>query len=50
MNTTTPKKLVLNKDTAKSFKIKTNVKAGETDGANSYNKIKWISAYGCIKP
>ncbi len=37
MDTTTPK-LNLVKTTAKDFKVKTNVKAGET---SSYNKIKW---------
>jgi hypothetical protein len=39
-------KLSLNKNTTKNFKVKTNLKAGEANGANamgtnSYNKIKW---------
>ena len=48
MDSNTPK-LNLTKNTTKNFKVKTNVKAGEGDGTQSYNKIKWITAYGCIK-
>ncbi len=48
MDNNTPK-LNLTKTTTKDFKVRTNVRAGESDGTNSIVKIKWITAYSCIK-